>query len=56
MIKKEFVTTDIVAPDPYKLSMLSAMQSKPMYQGTVDKATVQRRRAKNKTARKEDQC
>lgn len=39
-------------PDPYSLTILSALQNKPMYQGTVDKATVQKRRAKNKAARR----
>ncbi len=39
-------------PDPYSLPILSALQNKPMYQGTVDKATVQKRRAKNKAARR----
>ena len=36
---------------PSKMHILAGLQGKPVYQGTVDKETVRRRRAKNKAAR-----
>lgn len=38
-------------PTSYQLAILQALQTKPMYLGTVDSRTVTRRRAKNKAAR-----
>lgn len=39
-------------PTSYELAILGSMQNKPMYQGTVDKNIVQKRRKKNKEARR----
>lgn len=37
-------------PDSYELAILSGLQRKPMYAGTVAYAEVQRRRRRNKAA------
>jgi hypothetical protein len=42
----------MMGPDRYSLTILNAIQFKPMYLGTSDAETVRRRRAKNKIARK----
>lgn len=39
-------------PTAYALAILMALQSKPVYRGTVPAATAAKRRAKNKVARK----
>jgi len=38
-------------PNSYQLVMLQALQSKPMYLGTVSYVEIQRRRAANKIAK-----
>jgi hypothetical protein len=38
-------------PSTYQLTMLLAIQRKPMYLGTVPRAEIDRRRAANKRAR-----
>ena len=37
--------------NPYGFAILMALQSKPIYEGTVPEATKAKRRAKNKVAR-----
>lgn len=36
----------------FQRQMLTALQSKPMYQGTVSRKVIDKRRAKNKVARR----
>ena len=38
-------------PSQASLGMLTALQGKPMYQGTVPAATIAKRRKRNKTAK-----
>ncbi|QNN99196.1 hypothetical protein SEA_FAUST_98 [Streptomyces phage Faust] len=45
------IETENVGPSSYQLTMLLAIQSKPMYLGTVPRAEIDRRRAANKRAR-----
>ena len=49
----KFLKQDQTA-EAHKVHALAALQRKghPMYQGSVDKAVVQRRRARNKVARR----
>lgn len=42
----------ITPPDSYELLILSGLQRKPMYAGTVTYAEVERRRRRNKAARR----
>lgn len=44
------VVTDI-KPTSYSITILAALQRMPMYEGTVPRAVVARRRAKNKVAK-----
>jgi hypothetical protein len=45
------IQTDTPGPSSYQLTMLLAIQRKPMYLGTVPRAEINRRRAANKRAR-----
>jgi hypothetical protein len=45
------IETESVGPSSYQLTMLLAIQSKPMYLGTVPRAEIDRRRAANKRAK-----
>jgi hypothetical protein len=45
------IETEQEGPSSYQLTMLLAIQRKPMYLGTVPRAEIDRRRAANKRAR-----
>lgn len=45
------IETDGPKPSSYQLTMLLAIQRKPMYLGTVPRAEIDRRRKANKQAR-----
>ncbi|QWT29984.1 hypothetical protein SEA_TUNATARTARE_97 [Streptomyces phage TunaTartare] len=50
-MENPFKIEDSQGPSSYQLAMLLAIQSKPMYLGTVPRAEITRRRAANKRAR-----
>lgn len=42
-----------MSPNPFQAAILRGLQSKHVYGGTVSEAVVQKRRAKNKVARRQ---
>jgi len=50
-MENPFKIEENTGPSSYQLTMLLAIQRKPMYLGTVPRAEIDRRRAANKRAR-----